>query len=145
MSDGPSETETLQCAEQQGSLAKFANGLKSIQGIPMTFVSFSLLWGLVAEGCNVPMFSRMWSAVGLVSAVVPPKPSKTEEDIAASYPELDAKWVHSFRFETPATEAKPGYRKWLRVAPDIWEQSNPDGMKEYFSVTCGHRGFAARF
>jgi len=63
-----------------------------------------------------------------------PQIATTESDDPAVYPETDATRVQSFQFETPPTEIKPGYRKWVRVAPDVWEESYPDGSKHYSYV-----------
>jgi hypothetical protein len=45
-------------------------------------------------------------------------------------PETAATRVRAFEFKTPPQEIKPGFRKWTRVAPDVWEQLYPDGTKE---------------
>jgi len=60
--------------------------------------------------------------------------NKGERDIPASYAETDATGVRSFQFETPPNEYKAGSRKWVRTAPDVWEENYPDGEKTIYHV-----------
>jgi len=57
-------------------------------------------------------------------------PKDAESDLPARHAETDATRVRSFQFETPPTEYKHGSRKWARIAPDVWEQTYPDGTKQ---------------
>lgn len=59
--------------------------------------------------------------------------SKTN-DITAKRPETDATRLQSFMIHTSSSEVSPGYRKWLRVRPDTWEETYQDGTKHKIYV-----------
>lgn len=79
-----------------------------------------------SAACNMEIFKSLRATL-LDNAQ--PEAKKAESDIPASYAETDATRVRSFQFETPQTEIKPGRRKWVRIAPEVWEETYPDGTK----------------
>ncbi len=52
-------------------------------------------------------------------------------DAPAIYPETDATRVRGFQFTSSPSEIKPGLRKWALLPSDVWEQTYPDGTKEF--------------
>jgi hypothetical protein len=73
------------------------------------------------RGCRERVFNKMFDKLSL-------SPDVGGDRIAK--PETAATRVRAFDFKTPPQEIKPGFRKWTRVAPDVWEQLYPDGTKE---------------
>ncbi len=89
---------------------------------------------LVAAGALVDAGIALFTKVQPVTCRLPISPpwcSAPDDDLRAASTETDATRVNAFELQTPPQEIKPGFRKWTRVAPDVWEQLYPDGTKEY--------------
>jgi hypothetical protein len=76
----------------------------------------------------VQLFTAWGLPVNLLTS--PAAAPVSGDDLPAIFPETPATRVRAFEFQTPPQEVKPGFRKWTRVASDVWEQLYPDGTKQ---------------
>lgn len=65
----------------------------------------------------------------LAPIVLKQSSSGTTNDVGAKRAETDKTRLSSFMIRTSSTEVSPGYRKWLRIKPDTWEETYQDGTK----------------